>query len=262
MRYLFDHHDINPELYLAKFGKKGWGYRAMVWAERLTFKAAFRSIATNESYREIAIRRGKMNPQHVHVVRSGPSLERLKIQSPDLSCKKGRKFLIGYIGVIGVQEGIDLAVESVQYILSSAMMYSLRSLVAAPLAEVQQMAEVIGVLDHVNFYGRVSDEEMLRILNSSDVCVNPDRPTEMNNLSTMNKIMEYMALAKPIVQSDLKEGRASAVPMSDPRNTVPMDFGDKIIELLDDPDRVPTWVNLATKGWLARSLGTMSECAC
>ncbi len=237
VRYLFDHHDINPELYLAKFNRKGWGYRLMIWAEWLTFKVAYRSIATNDSYKEIAIRRGGMEPQHVHVVRSGPSLERLKIQPPDLACKKNRRFLVGYIGVIGVQEGIDLLLESVQHILKNRddVQFAIIGSGTA-LADVKQMAADMDVLDHVDFYGRVSDDEMLRILNSCDVCVNPDRPTEMNNLSTMNKIMEYMALAKPIVQYDLKEGRASAQDASlYAENTSTKDFADKIVELLDDP---------------------------
>ena len=104
VRFVFDHHDINPELYIAKFGRKGWGYRLMLLFERLTFRTAYRSIATNDSYREIAIRRGGMNPDHVHVVRSGPSLERLQRLPPDDTCRKGRQYLIGYIGVIGVQK--------------------------------------------------------------------------------------------------------------------------------------------------------------
>ena len=236
VKFVFDHHDINPELYIAKFGKKGWGYRLMVWLERQTFRSACRSIATNQSYREIAIRRGGMKPEHVHVVRSGPSLQRLQLRDPDASCKKGRRFLIGYIGVIGVQEGLDLLLESAEHLLSKRQDVQFAILGGGTaLAQVQSLAEEKGLGDHVDFYGRVSDDEMLRVLNSCDVCVNPDRPTEMNDLSTMNKIMEYMALKKPIVQYDLKEGRASALDASlYAANTDTKDFAEKISQLLDD----------------------------
>lgn len=237
VRYLFDHHDINPELYIAKFGKKGLGYRLMLWAERITFRTAHRSIATNESYRQIAIDRGGMHPALVDVVRSGPSLDRLKIQPPDDSCRKGRKFLVGYIGVIGVQEGLDLLLESVQHVVATRQDIQFAIVGGGTaLAEVQALAEEMRLTQYVDFYGRVSDQDMLRVLNSCDLCVNPDRPTEMNNLSTMNKIMEYMALGKPIVQYDLKEGRASAQEASlYATNTSTQDFANKIIQLLDDP---------------------------
>ncbi|HEY7237818.1 MAG TPA: glycosyltransferase, partial [Burkholderiales bacterium] len=106
-KFVFDHHDANPELYQAKFGKKGLFYRLMLWLEKLTFKAADISIATNHSYRRIAIGRGGMDPGRVFVVRSGPSLERMKIVAPVEALKKGRRYLVGYVGVMGKQEGID-----------------------------------------------------------------------------------------------------------------------------------------------------------
>ena len=117
VKYVFDHHDINPELYLAKFGRKDFFYRCMLFFERLTFRVADYSIATNESYRKIAIERGGMPADRVQVVRSGPSLKRLKLTSGNADYKKGREFLVGYVGVIGVQEGLDLLLESVQHIV-------------------------------------------------------------------------------------------------------------------------------------------------
>src|SRR5881394_3348644 len=89
-KFLFDHHDANPELYVAKFGRKDFFYRLMLWLERLTFRTADVSIATNQSYRRIAIERGGMAPERVFVVRSGPSLERLKIGAGDKRLKKGQ----------------------------------------------------------------------------------------------------------------------------------------------------------------------------
>ncbi len=237
VKYVFDHHDINPELYIAKFNKQGLFYRSMLLFERLTFKAADYSIATNESYREIAVRRGGMNPDKVTVVRSGPSLKRLKLTKGNADYKKGRKFLIGYVGVIGVQEGLDLLMESVQYIVKKRQDVQVAIVGGGTaLEEIQLLAAEMGLAEYVDFYGRVSDEKLVDVLNTCDVCVNPDKPTEMNNLSTMNKIMEYMALKKPIVQYDLKEGRASALEASlYAKNHDTIDFAKKIMWLLDNP---------------------------
>jgi len=235
VKYVFDHHDINPELYIAKFGKKDFFYRCMLWLERLTFKTADYSIATNESYKQIAIERGEMPPHKVQVVRSGPSLERIKLTPGNEKYKKGRTYLIGYVGVIGVQEGLDLLLESVKYLISKRQDVQFAIVGGGTsLEDIKKMATEMGVNAYVDFYGRVSDEKLLDVLNTCDVCVNPDKPTEMNNLSTMNKIMEYMALKKPIVQFDLKEGKASAQEASlYTKNNDTSDFAEKIMWLLD-----------------------------
>ena len=235
VKYVFDHHDINPELYIAKFDKKGLFYRSMLLFERLTFQAADYSIATNQSYRKIAIERGKMNPENVKVVRSGPSLKRLRLTSGNEAYKKGRTFLVGYVGVIGVQEGLDLLLDSVHYIVKRRKDVQFAIVGGGTaLDEIRLLADDMGLSEYVDFYGRVSDEKLVDILNTCDVCVNPDKPTEMNNLSTMNKIMEYMALKKPIVQFDLKEGRASALEASlYAKNHDTIDFAKKVMWLLD-----------------------------
>ena len=238
VKYVFDHHDINPELYEAKFNKKDWFYKLMVFFEKLTFKTADASIATNESYRNIAIQRGGMNPAKVTVVRSGPKLDRLKLTAGNPVYKKGRTYLIGYLGVIGDQEGIDLLLESFKYIVEKRQDVQLAIVGGGTSVEsLKALSLQMGLGEYVDFYGRVSDELLVDILNTADVCVNPDRPTTMNQLSTMNKIMEYMALQKPIVQYDLKEGRFSAQQASlyaDNTNTT--DFAEKVIWLLDNPE--------------------------
>ena len=238
VKYVFDHHDINPELYIAKYQKKGFFYKFLVLMERFTFLTANYSIATNNSYKEIAIKRGKMSPDRVQVVRSGPKLDRLVIKEPQLKFKKGKKYLVGYIGVIGEQEGLDLLLESVAYIISKRQDVHFAIVGGGTeLPVIEALAEKMDLLDYIDFYGRVSDELMVDILNTADVCVNPDKPTEMNNLSTMNKIMEYMALKKPIVQYNLKEGRISAQKASlYAENTSPDDFADKILELFDNEE--------------------------
>lgn len=236
VKYIFDHHDINPELYIAKYNKKGFFYNLMLLFEFLTFKSAKYSIATNESYKEIAIKRGKMKPERVQVVRSGPKLDRLKLLPPDDQYKKGRKYLVGYVGVIGEQEGIDLLLESAKYVVDKRKDVQFAIVGGGTDVEkLKQLSKEMGLSEYVDFYGRVSDEILIGILNTADICVNPDKPTEMNNLSTMNKIMEYMALKKAIVQFDLKEGRFSAQKASlYAANDSTDDFAEKIIYLLDN----------------------------
>ena len=238
VKYVFDHHDINPELYVAKYHKKGFFYQLMILFEKLTFKAANFSIATNESYKEIAIRRGGMSPDRVQVVRSGPSLQRLRLINPVPKYKNGKKYLIGYLGVIGEQEGIDLLLESIKILSERRSDFSVAICGGGTsLESLKILSENMGLKDYVTFYGRVSDQQLLEVLNTADVCVNPDTPTEMNNLSTMNKIMEYMALKKPIVQFDLKEGKFSAQEASlYVKGADLKGFAESISYLLDNKD--------------------------
>ncbi|MCX6218957.1 glycosyltransferase family 4 protein [Spirosoma sp.] len=238
VKYVFDHHDINPEFYLAKFGKKDFFYQLMLLFERLTFMTANVSIATNESYKEIAVRRGKMQPENVTVVRSGPKLDRLKLGPGNVRYKNGRKYLLGYLGTISESEGIDLLLMAMQRLIAKRQDVQLAIIGGGTgQAEMKELSEKLGLANYVDFYGRVSDELMVDVLNTADVCVNPDKPSEMNNLSTMNKIMEYMALKKPIVQFDLKEGRFSAQKASlYARPNDLDDFAEKIMYLLDHQD--------------------------
>ena len=238
-KFLFDHHDINPELYEAKFGRRDFFYRLLVLFERWTFKTADVSIATNESYKKIAIERGGMDPAKVFVVRSGPKLDRLRILPPKVELKHERQYLVGYVGVMGAQEGIDLLLEAARYLIKDLGRTDVHfGLVGGgtSLEEMKQLAINLGIGDFVTFTGRVSDQELLEMLNTAEVCVNPDVANEMNDKSTMNKIMEYMALGKPIVQFDLTEGRVSAQDASlYAQKNDPIDMALKIAQLLDDP---------------------------
>ncbi|MCM8611632.1 MAG: glycosyltransferase family 4 protein [Candidatus Accumulibacter sp.] len=239
-KFLFDHHDINPELYEAKFNRRDFFHKLMVLFERLTFKTANVSIATNESYKRIAIERGGMEPNKVFVVRSGPKLDRLRIVPPVEALKRGRKHLVGYVGVMGKQEGIDFLLRAAAHIVHKLGRQDVHfGLVGGgtSLDEMKAYAQEIGISDYVTFTGRVPDQELLDMLNTADVCVNPDVANEMNDKSTMNKIMEYMALGKPIVQFDLTEGHFSAQEASlYARHNDVEDMAAKIIELLDDPE--------------------------
>jgi glycosyltransferase involved in cell wall biosynthesis len=240
-KFVFDHHDLGPELYEAKFGRRDFLHRLMLKLEHLTFRTADVSIATNESYRRIAIGRGRMPPERVFVVRSGPSLARLKILPPDERLKRGRRHLVGYVGVMGKQEGIDYLLRAARHIVIDLRRSDVHfGLVGGgtSLEEMKALAVELGIAGYVTFTGRVPDGELLAMLNTADVCVNPDVANEMNDKSTMNKIMEYMALGKPIVQFDLTEGRYSAQRASlYARRNDPLDLAAKIVELLDDPLR-------------------------
>lgn len=241
VHYLFDHHDICPELYETKFGRRGPLWRLMVWVEWLTFRTAKVSIATNESYAEIARRRGGMAAEDVFIVRSGPKIDKLEIRPPRPELKKGAGYLIGYVGVIGQQEGLDLLVESAAHLTGPMGRSDVHFGIVGggpALDEVKAEVKAKGLERFFTFTGRASNDLLLDMLNTADVCVNPDRATPMNDLSTMNKIMEYMTLKKPIVQFDLKEGRASAGEASlYARQNDAVDFAGKIADLLDDPER-------------------------
>jgi glycosyltransferase involved in cell wall biosynthesis len=237
-KFLFDHHDINPELYEAKFGKRGFGRKLLVALERMTFNTADLVISTNESYRQIAIERGGKDPQDVFVVRSGPDLSRIRMLPPNPALKRGRKYLVGYVGVMGKQEGIDLLLQAVQLIVHHLGHTDIQfGLVGGgtELPAMRELAKQLGVDEYVTFTGRAPDSELLEMLNTADICVNPDRANDMNDRSTMNKVMEYMALAKPVVQFDLTEGRVSAGDASwYARPNDVADLAQKIVSLLAD----------------------------
>jgi len=240
-KFIFDHHDLNPELFEAKFGRRGFFHSLLLKLEYWTFRTADVSIATNESYRRIAIERGCVPSERVFVVRSGPSLERLKILPPDTRLKRGCRYLVGYVGVMGKQEGIDYLLKAARHITLDLGRSDVHfGLVGGgtSLEEMKALARELGIADNVTFAGRVPDGEMLAMLNTADVCVNSDVANELNDKSTMNKIMEYMALGKPIVQFDLAEGRHSAQGASlYAKKNDPLDLAAKIVELLDDPVR-------------------------
>ena len=240
--YVFDHHDICPELFEAKFGhRSGALYRSQVWLERQTYRHCTFAFVTNESYRKIAIERGGMEPDKVWVLRSGPRLERLRITPPKPEIKRGRKFMVGYLGVIGQQEGIEYILKAAKYMRDELGRDDIFWGIVGGgphLAQLRKQCSEMGLDDIVEFTGRVSDEKLLDYLNTADVCVNSDEYNEMNDKSTMNKILEYMALGKPIVQFDLTEGRFSAQEASlyaSPNDAA--DLARKIASLLDDPEK-------------------------
>jgi len=213
----------------------------LLFLEKMTFKLADISIATNQSYKKIALNRGGMNSEDVFIVRSGPEIKRLKIVSSDEKFKKGREYLVGYVGVIGKQEGLNYLVDSCKYIVQEKKRDDIHFICigdGTELKNIERYASEQLVSDYFTFTGRVSDDVLLKALNTADICVNPDEYNEMNNKSTMNKIMEYMALKKPIVQFDLKEGKFTAQKASlyaKPNDSI--DLAMKILKLIDNPKK-------------------------
>lgn len=239
VRYLFDHHDVCPELFEAKFGRRGLLWRAMLLFERLTFAAAAVSLATNESFRAIAESRGRMDPADVFVVRSAPRVETF-VPGPGEPPTPGRVRL-GYVGVIGQQEGMDLLVAALDHLVRVLGRRDVEAVIVGfgpHLRAVKADVAARGLQDHVRFAGALYDAELLRVLNGIDIGVSPDPRNAMNDISTMNKVMEYMTLEKPVVQFDLKEGRASAGEASlYARPNDPVDFARCLALLMDDPVR-------------------------
>jgi glycosyltransferase involved in cell wall biosynthesis len=239
VKFIFDHHDVNPELYLAKYERKDALYKIQVWLEKLTFRFCDVVMSTNHSYKEIAVTRGRLSPENVFVVRNGPDLKTFQPVPPIPALKYGKPYLVGYVGVMSAQEGLDILLDVAEHIRNLGRKDIHFTCVGSgpALSDLRQMVRDKNLGAMVNFTGRISDADLLEVLSTADVCVNPDKPCQMNDMSTMIKIMEYMALGKPIVQFDLREGRISAQEASlysDNVNRV-AGFADNILWLLDHP---------------------------
>jgi len=240
VKYIFDHHDANPELYISKYGREGAPYKILLALEKLCYRWSDVVMVTNASYRNMAITRGRVAPENVFIVRNGPDLRTFKPVPPNPERKHGKRYLVGYVGNMNFQDGLDILLEIAKHVKTMGREDVQFTCVGKgpELKTLRQMVVDMGLADTVEFTGRISDEELIEVLSTADVCVNPDRPTEMNDVSTMIKIMEYMALGKPIVQFDLKEGKFSAQGASlyAKKDGGTKDFAEKIIWLLDQPE--------------------------
>jgi glycosyltransferase involved in cell wall biosynthesis len=240
VRFIFDHHDLNPELYEAKFGSRGLFYHLVCLAERLTYRTATVSIATNESYREVALTRGGMGPERAFVARSCPDLEKIRIDPPRPELKNGKPLMVVYVGVMGPQDGLDLLLESIRYIVQEVGRDDVSFVLIGRGTEtpaLEAWAREKGIDACITFTGRVPDDEMWAYLSTADFGVAPDPKNPMNDKSTMNKILEYMAFGLPVVLYDLTEGRRSAgdaALYAQPND--PKDFARQMLKLLDSED--------------------------
>ncbi len=240
VKYIFDHHDVSPELYLSKYGKKDLFYKVQLWLEKMSFRCSDVVMSTNSSYREIAMTRGGMRADDVFVVRNGPILEAFRAVPPNPARKYGKRYLVGYVGAMNSQDGLDILLDVAVRIKNLGRRDIHFACVGGgpELASLRKMTQEKQLEDSVTFTGFVPDADLVEILSTADVCVNPDRPCQMNSMSTMIKILEYMALGKPTVQFDGREGRFSAQEASlyakgDDRVA---DFAEKILWLLDHPE--------------------------
>ncbi|MPY82679.1 MAG: glycosyltransferase [Actinophytocola sp.] len=240
-RFVFDQHDLVPELYLSRFGRgEDALYRAVCLLERLTYRTADVVIATNESYRRTAIERGGKAPEDVVVVRSAPAVERFRRLPPEPALKRGAPHLLCYLGVMGPQDGVDYALRALAKLRDDCGRADWHAVFVGAgdtFDAMVRLAGELGLAERVEFTGRIPDADLLRYLSTADVCLAPDPRNPLNDVSTMNKIMEYMAMARPIVSFDLTEARVSAgeaAVYAAPNDE--LDFAKQIAGLLDDPE--------------------------
>jgi glycosyltransferase involved in cell wall biosynthesis len=241
-RFVFDQHDLVPELYLSRFGRgKDVLYRAVCALERMTYRAADVVLATNESYKEVAVRRGGRRPEDVFVVRSAPGTDRFRPVPPEPELKRGKPHLLCYLGVMGPQDGVDYALRALAKLREEQGRTDWHAVFVGSGDAFDAMVELsreLGLEDLVEFTGRVPDADLVRRLSTADVCLSPDPRNPLNDVSTMNKVLEYMAMGRPIVSFDLKEARVSAgdAAVYAPANDESA-FAKLVAELLDDPGR-------------------------
>jgi len=211
-RFVFDHHDLVPELYLSRFGRgQDLVYRATLALERLSFRLADVVIATNESYRHVALTRGGKRVDDVFVVRNGPDVTRFRPREPDPSLRHGRSHLIAYVGMMGPQDGVDHALRALAALRRTREDWSAVFVGDGDmLAGMRALSGELGLSDAVEFTGLVDQDEVVRVLSSADVCIAPEPSSPSNDVSTMIKVGEYMAMGKPVACYDLAETRFTA----------------------------------------------------
>lgn len=242
VKFVFDHHDLCPELFESKFGDRGsLLHRGLLYLEHRTFRSAHHVISTNDSYRSIALRRGGKTPSDVTTVRTGPDTDRMRPGPPHPELRRGRRYLVAYLGVMGVQDGVDLAVEAAGRIVRDLGREDVSfTFVGAgeSYEELVALRDRLGLAEYVTLPGRLPDADVARVLSTADLGLCPDPKNPLNDLSTMNKTMEYMAYGLPIVAFDLHETRVSAQDAAAyvTANDVGA-FAEQVVELLDDPSR-------------------------
>lgn len=240
-RFVFDQHDLVPELYLSRFGRgRDWLYRAVCALERVTYALADVVLATNESYRDVALRRGRKREPDVFVVRSAPAVERFRQVPVEPALKNGKPHLLCYLGVMGPQDGVDYALRALASLRDELGRTDWHAVFVGSgdtFDEMVRLRDRLGLTDQVEFTGRIPDADLVRYLSTSDVCLAPDPMNPLNDVSTMNKIMEYLAMRRPVVSFDLREARVSAgeAAVYAPANDE-LEFAKLIARLLDDPD--------------------------
>jgi glycosyltransferase involved in cell wall biosynthesis len=237
-RFVFDHHDLTPELFASRFGREGGlVHRVTLAAEQVAFRLADVVLSVNESYRKVAISRGRRRPEDVSVVRTGPDLSRFTPSAPDPALKRGREHLLSYVGVMGPQDGVDHALRALAALRKRRDDWHATFMGSGDVLEdMRALASELGLDDVVEFTGWVEHDTISRVLSTSDVCLAPDPKSPLNDVSSMVKISEYMAMSRPMVSYDLMESRTAAGDAAVYADDVE-GFARLIDELLDDPAR-------------------------
>ena len=243
VRFVFDHHDLSPEMYWERFEGRGnpLVYKTLLALEKFSCRAANLIIATNESYKAIEAGRSHVPQNRIAIVRNGPRLEKFHPVAPDAKLKEKAHTIIGFVGVMARQDGVDYLLRALHHLVHDLKRNDFHCVIigkGSALPELKALAAQLGIEEHVWFTGFIPDAEMLRYLSTADICIDPDPSNAFNDHCTMIKMMEYMAMGKPIVAFDLPEHRVSggdaalyATPNSE------LDMARKIADLMDDPQR-------------------------
>lgn len=241
-KFVFDCHDLEPELYLSRYNvETSLFYKLLLLEEKLCLKFANMVITTNESYKEINMRRGQLEPEKIFVVRNGPDLTIFKAVKGVEKLKNMDKYILIYIGVMGPQDGVDYLLRSLNelaYSLKRTDFYCLIIGKGDAVQDLKQLKDELQLQNYVRFMGRMQKEDLMPYLATADICLEPNPSNPLSNLSTLIKVMEYMALAKPIVCFDLKETRFSAQKSAvyvPPNNET--EFAKAIVRLMDNPEK-------------------------
>ena len=230
-----------PGAYESKFERRDWLYRMLLLFEKNSYRSADLALATNQSYLDIAKERGRLPDQRLAIVRNGVDTTYFHRVAPRPELKRNFAYMALYLGVMGKQDGVDRVIQAAQHVVHTFGRKDVLFLMVGTgesLKQLQELARDLHVDDVVHFTGRISDERLFEYLSTADVCLAPDPPDRMNQLSTMTKILEYLAFQQPIVSFDLLESRRSAgdaalyVEREDPKV-----FAEAILELIDDPAR-------------------------
>jgi glycosyltransferase involved in cell wall biosynthesis len=242
-RFVFDQHDVGPEICESRW--RGWKQKLMknlcLRAERASFRTADRVIANNESYRTIARTRGQVADDRITVVRNAPRMDRFRPVPPRPQLKGDVPFLVGYLGIIGPNDGLDLLIGAIAHLVHTRNRRDIRFVIIGSgdlYEQIVALSRALRLDSFVRFTGRIPDLELIEWLSTCEVCVAPDPKDPLNDISSFNKVVEYMALAKPIVAFDLQELRVTAkdaavyVAANDEKA-----FGDAIARLLDAPEQ-------------------------
>jgi len=243
-RFVYDHHDLAPEMYYALFRSRGNQliYHTLVWFEKLSCRLADHVIATNQSYKTVEMQRGHVPEERITIVRNGPELNGLQSLEPDSELRQKGKTIIGYVGVMGFQDGVDYLLRALHHLLFDLGRTDFFCVIiggrGGARASLKALTTQLGLDEYVGFTGWVSDVDLIRYLSAADICVDPDPSNPFNDRSTMIKMTEYMALGKPIVAFDLPEHRFTAQAAAlYVRPNDELEFARALAQLMDDPAR-------------------------